>query len=131
MAQQPNISKRPSGKPSKIIMSVALVIAFSLPYILVKNFAHQEKSVMKVMSLLLCLKSPMRQLVQHKKAASLLLASKRLSQRLKPSLLKHYPLPSLKQARQHLKRSLPRAKTISGKLLNHVPATPWQLFSIA
>lgn len=45
MAQQPNISKRPSGKPSKIIMSVALVIAFSLPYILVKNFAHQEKSV--------------------------------------------------------------------------------------
>jgi murein DD-endopeptidase MepM/ murein hydrolase activator NlpD len=44
MAQKPNIPKRQSGNPSKLLMLFALVIAFSLPYVLVKNFSHQKKS---------------------------------------------------------------------------------------
>jgi len=35
--------KQQTGKPSKLSMLVALVIAFSLPYLLVKNFSHQKK----------------------------------------------------------------------------------------
>jgi murein DD-endopeptidase MepM/ murein hydrolase activator NlpD len=44
MAKRPNISKRQSGKPSKLVTVFALVIAFSLPYFLVKNFSHHKKS---------------------------------------------------------------------------------------
>ena len=44
MAQRPNISKRQSGKPSKALMLFALIVAFSLPYLLVKNFAHHKQS---------------------------------------------------------------------------------------
>ncbi|TAL60237.1 MAG: peptidase M24 [Legionella sp.] len=42
MDKRPNIRKRQSGKPSKLWMSIALVIAFSLPYFLVKNFSHRK-----------------------------------------------------------------------------------------
>lgn len=44
MAKRPNISKRNSGKPSKLLTAFALVIAFSLPYYLVKNFSHRKQS---------------------------------------------------------------------------------------
>lgn len=44
MAQRPNIAKRQSSKPSRLVMLFALIIAFSLPYFLVKNFAHHKKS---------------------------------------------------------------------------------------
>lgn len=44
MDKRPYINKRQSGKPSKLWMSVALIIAFSLPYFLVKNFSHHKHS---------------------------------------------------------------------------------------
>lgn len=44
MAQRPNIAKRQSNKPSRLVMIFALIIAFSLPYYLVKNFAHPKKT---------------------------------------------------------------------------------------
>lgn len=44
MAQRPNSSKPQSGKPSKILMLFALIVALSIPYLLVKNFAHHEKN---------------------------------------------------------------------------------------
>ncbi|HRD70973.1 MAG TPA: peptidoglycan DD-metalloendopeptidase family protein [Legionella sp.] len=44
MAQRPNIPKRQSGKPSKLLTACALVIAFSLPYLLVKNFSHHSSN---------------------------------------------------------------------------------------
>ncbi|RUR08679.1 peptidoglycan DD-metalloendopeptidase family protein [Legionella sp. km772] len=44
MAQRPNIEKRQSKKPSGLVMIFALVIACSLPYYLVKNFAHHKKT---------------------------------------------------------------------------------------
>lgn len=44
MAQRPNISTQQSGKPSKLVMIFALIVALSIPYLLVKNFAHHEQS---------------------------------------------------------------------------------------
>lgn len=44
MVKKPNTSNRQSGKPSKLLTAMALVIAFSLPYVLVKNFAHHKKN---------------------------------------------------------------------------------------
>jgi murein DD-endopeptidase MepM/ murein hydrolase activator NlpD len=44
MAHKPNIPKRKPSKPSKLLMLFALIIAFSLPYFLVKNFAHHNKT---------------------------------------------------------------------------------------
>lgn len=43
MAQRPNTSKQQSGKPSKFLMLLALIIAFFLPYLLVKNFSHHPQ----------------------------------------------------------------------------------------
>ena len=43
MDKRYNIPKRSSDKPSKILMSLALVIAFSLPYFLVTHFSHHKK----------------------------------------------------------------------------------------
>ncbi|CAM2924260.1 peptidoglycan DD-metalloendopeptidase family protein [Legionella worsleiensis] len=43
MAKTPDISKRNTGKPSKLLTAFALVIVFSLPYYLVKNFSHHKK----------------------------------------------------------------------------------------
>ena len=42
MDRKPRISQRQNGKPSKLLMSIALLIAFSLPYFLVKNFSHRK-----------------------------------------------------------------------------------------
>lgn len=42
MDKRPNIPKRQAKKPSKLLMSFALFIAFSLPYFLVKNFSHHN-----------------------------------------------------------------------------------------
>ncbi len=44
MDKRPNIPKKQSAKPSKIVMSCALVIAFSLPYFLVNHFSHSKKN---------------------------------------------------------------------------------------
>lgn len=44
MAQRPTISKTQFGKPSLLVMLFTLLIAFSIPYLLVKNFAHHEKT---------------------------------------------------------------------------------------
>lgn len=45
MDQRQNIPKRHSDKtPSKLLMSFALIIAFSLPYFLVTNFSHHKKN---------------------------------------------------------------------------------------
>lgn len=44
MDKRPNIPKRQSSKPSKLLMSFALVIAFSLPYFLVTNFSHHKNN---------------------------------------------------------------------------------------
>jgi len=42
MDKRPRIPKRQSGKPSKLSMCCALVVAFSLPFFLVKNFSHHQ-----------------------------------------------------------------------------------------
>ncbi|KTD62283.1 peptidoglycan DD-metalloendopeptidase family protein [Legionella shakespearei] len=42
MDKRPNIPKRKAGKPSKLLTIGALVIAFSLPYFLVKNFSRNS-----------------------------------------------------------------------------------------
>lgn len=42
MDKKQNISKRKSGNPSKLLAIFALVFAFSLPYLLVKNFSHPK-----------------------------------------------------------------------------------------
>lgn len=44
MDKKPNIPKRKSGKPSKLLTIFALVIAFSLPYLLVKNFSRDANN---------------------------------------------------------------------------------------
>ncbi len=44
MAKRPNISKRQSGKPSKLLAACALVIACTLPYYLIKNFSQPKKT---------------------------------------------------------------------------------------
>jgi murein DD-endopeptidase MepM/ murein hydrolase activator NlpD len=44
MDKRYNIPKRRSDKPSKILMSFALVIAFSLPYFLVTHFSHHKNN---------------------------------------------------------------------------------------
>jgi murein DD-endopeptidase MepM/ murein hydrolase activator NlpD len=45
MAQRPNSLNQQSEKPSRLLMLVALVIALSLPYLLVKNFSHPKKEI--------------------------------------------------------------------------------------
>lgn len=44
MDQRPNVSLNDPAKPSKLLALVALVVAFSLPFILVKSFPHKDKS---------------------------------------------------------------------------------------
>ncbi|KTD22117.1 peptidase, M23/M37 family [Legionella lansingensis] len=44
MDQQPNVSLESSTKPSKLMALIALVIAFALPFILVKSFPHKHKT---------------------------------------------------------------------------------------
>lgn len=43
MDQRPNVSLESSAKPSKLLALIALVIAFALPFILVKSFPHKQK----------------------------------------------------------------------------------------
>ncbi len=42
MAQRPNIPQRQSGKPSKLLTAMALIVTFSLPYFLVTHFAVKK-----------------------------------------------------------------------------------------
>ncbi|KTD16850.1 M23 family metallopeptidase [Legionella jordanis] len=44
MDQQPNVSLEDSTKPSKLMALIALIIAFSLPFILVKSFPHKHRT---------------------------------------------------------------------------------------
>lgn len=44
MDQRPNVSLENSAKPSKLLALLALVIAFALPFILVKSFPHKQKA---------------------------------------------------------------------------------------
>ncbi|CEK11784.1 peptidoglycan DD-metalloendopeptidase family protein [Legionella hackeliae] len=44
MDQQPNVSLQSSNKPSKLMALIALVIAFALPFILVKSFPHKHRA---------------------------------------------------------------------------------------
>lgn len=44
MDRKPNIPKRKSGKPSKLLTAIALVIVFLLPYYLVKNFSQHKRN---------------------------------------------------------------------------------------
>lgn len=44
MDQRPNVSLENSAKPSKLLALIALVIAFALPFILVKSFPHKHKT---------------------------------------------------------------------------------------
>ncbi|WED43321.1 peptidoglycan DD-metalloendopeptidase family protein [Legionella cardiaca] len=44
MDQQPNVSLQSTNKPSKLVALIALVIAFALPFILVKSFPHKHKT---------------------------------------------------------------------------------------
>lgn len=43
MDHRPNVSLNNPQKPSKLLALIALVIAFSLPFILVKSFPHKQK----------------------------------------------------------------------------------------
>jgi murein DD-endopeptidase MepM/ murein hydrolase activator NlpD len=42
MDQQPNVSLTNPNKPSILLVLIALVVAFSLPFVLVKSFPHKE-----------------------------------------------------------------------------------------
>ncbi|KTC87102.1 peptidoglycan DD-metalloendopeptidase family protein [Legionella brunensis] len=44
MDQQPSVSLQSLNKPSKLMALIALVIAFALPFILVKSFPHKHKA---------------------------------------------------------------------------------------
>jgi murein DD-endopeptidase MepM/ murein hydrolase activator NlpD len=44
MDQRPNVSIKNSAKPSKLMALIALAIAISLPFILVKLFPHKQKA---------------------------------------------------------------------------------------
>ncbi|HHF7346043.1 TPA: peptidoglycan DD-metalloendopeptidase family protein [Legionella feeleii] len=44
MDQRPNVSLESSAKPSKLLALIALVIAFALPFVLVKSFPHKHKT---------------------------------------------------------------------------------------
>ncbi|WP_131782751.1 peptidoglycan DD-metalloendopeptidase family protein [Legionella gresilensis] len=43
MDQQPNVSLDKSSKPSKILALIAILVAFALPFILVKTFHNKQK----------------------------------------------------------------------------------------
>ncbi len=45
MASQSNVTINTPRKPSKLLALIALAVAFSLPFILVKTFPHKNKSV--------------------------------------------------------------------------------------
>jgi len=45
MDQRPNVSINNSNKPSRLLALFALIIAFSLPFVLVKSFPHKQKSL--------------------------------------------------------------------------------------
>lgn len=45
MAPQPDVSLNSPNKPSKLLALIAIVVAISLPFILVKTFPHKNKSV--------------------------------------------------------------------------------------
>lgn len=44
MDKKPNIPKRKTGTPSKLLMSITLAIGVLLTYFLIKNFTHSKKS---------------------------------------------------------------------------------------
>lgn len=44
MDQQPNVSSQNANKPSKLMALLALVIAFALPFVLVKLFPHKHRA---------------------------------------------------------------------------------------
>ncbi|KTD65244.1 peptidoglycan DD-metalloendopeptidase family protein [Legionella spiritensis] len=44
MAHRPNASLNKPARPSKLLALIALVIAFALPFILVKSFSHKQHS---------------------------------------------------------------------------------------
>lgn len=43
MDQRPKVSTEDSAKPSKLLALIALVIAFALPFVLVKSFPHKQQ----------------------------------------------------------------------------------------
>ncbi|MBA2657707.1 MAG: peptidoglycan DD-metalloendopeptidase family protein [Tatlockia sp.] len=43
MDQRPNVSIKKSAKPSKLMAFIALVITFTLPFLLVKSFPHKQR----------------------------------------------------------------------------------------
>ena len=45
MDQRPNVSLTNPGKPSRLLALIALLVAFSLPFILVKTFPHKQSPV--------------------------------------------------------------------------------------
>lgn len=45
MAPQPDVSINSPNKPSKLLALIAIVVAISLPFILVKTFPHKNRSV--------------------------------------------------------------------------------------
>lgn len=45
MDQRPNVSINNSNKPSRLLALFALIIAFSLPFVLVKSFPHKQKTI--------------------------------------------------------------------------------------
>lgn len=45
MAPQPDVSINSPNKPSKLLALIAIVVAISLPFILVKSFPHKNKSI--------------------------------------------------------------------------------------
>ncbi len=45
MDQRPKVLLENAAKPSKLLALLALVLAFSLPFILVKSFSHKQKTI--------------------------------------------------------------------------------------
>ena len=51
MAQKPNFFSKKSAKPSKLLALIAILIACSLPYFLVKTFRHSSPAPSQTLSL--------------------------------------------------------------------------------
>ncbi len=68
MGIRPNIPKRKSGKPLKLLMIAALIVAISLAYFLVKHFSHHSDSgfINHSINLPKLLRAHPKEMVEHK-----------------------------------------------------------------
>lgn len=112
MDKRPNIPEKQSAKPSKIVMSFALVIAFSLPYFLVNHFSHKKNdSINDIPSQRQLADAPSLQFARHAENTTL---PAKLSEK-----------PSVTQAEKQVK-PMPQMKAIKEAVKETVKDNVWQ-----